>query len=199
MSNKTKMILAISGLLACSLSQAATLSGTVMQPDGVTPAQNLLVLAYKFDPSTGTYNYGTGTETDADGKFSFIPTFNPDTSPGVYLVAFRTYDDNYNGGDPWEPYSGYYENDPLAAFYNETYNDVTEATPNKAPTPIVIANPNDNKNLGVVKLNNRTLDTCMVTGPITINGTDYSSFTPYPNGGPALPLTGGQLVVLHSE
>jgi hypothetical protein len=52
--------------------------------------------------------------------------------------------------------------------------------------------------LGVVKLNNRSLDTCMVTGPIKINGVNYSSFGPYPNGGPELPLTGGKLNVSYT-
>lgn len=183
------LLLAAASLGAATLTQAAEFKGKVTKPDGVTPLANVRTALYKHNTQTGYYDYFTGVYTDAAGNYSLTTQ-----QQGVYLVYFNVGSGSHNGfEDPFSPWYGYYYYNPLGIYYPETYNDVTPLTPTKAPTQFVVTDLAKVTTLALVKLNLISSgNDCLVTGPITINGVPYSSFSAY-SGGPSLPATGGTL------
>ena len=175
--------------MALPLTQAAEFKGKVTKPDGVTPLAGVDSYLYKFDPTSGNYYYYSYSYTDNAGNYSLKTQ-----ARGGYLITF-----NRNSGDgsyafdyPYYTYYYYYD-DPLSAYFIETYNNVTPLTPDKAPTQLVVTDLTKVTTLPLVKLDAIKND-CRVTGPITINGTKYSSFSTYSaSGGPNLPAAGGTL------
>lgn len=180
------LLLVAASFGAVTLAQAAEFKGKVTKPDGVTPLANVRTALYKHNTQTGYYDYFTAAYTDATGNYSLTTQ-----QKGVYLVYFNVGSGSENGFQyPFSPYY-YYQDDPLALYYPETYNDVTPLTPTKAPTQLVVADLTKVTTLVLAKLNAITND-CLVSGPITINGIPYSYFSAYA-GGPTLPATGGTL------
>jgi hypothetical protein len=166
--------------------QAATITGVVKDPTGTSPIVGLNVMAYKWDPETGSYNYGYGTSTvPKTGAFTIM-----NLMPGSYLVVMRSYGGSYQS-DPFGSY-GWYTNDPMSQYYTETYNDVTVMTPSKPPTQINFSSATGSANLGTIRLN-RKIAGCQIDGPITINGIPYNYF--YDGMAPRLPVGGGNLVI----
>jgi hypothetical protein len=174
-------------ILVSSLSgvavQAATITGIVKDPTGTTPIAGMQVIAYKWDPEYGSYNYGYYSMTSATGAFAIASLM-----PGSYLVVMRSYGSSYQS-DPFGDY-GWYANDPMSQYYTETYDDVTLLTPNKAPTQINFSSATQSRNLGTIRMNRKTAG-CQIDGPITVNGTAYNNF--YDGMAPRLPAAGGTL------
>ena len=174
------------------LMQAAEFKGKVTKPDGVTPLVNVDAHLYKFDSASGYFNWFTTSYTDNNGLFSLKTQ-----ELGGYLVTFNRYSDYDESNALSYPYGDYnyyyYNNNDLSAYFFETYNDVRPDTPAKAPTQFPVTDLAKVTSLGTVKLNN-IKNLCRVTGPITINGTQYYGFsTYYASGGPKLPAAGGTL------
>lgn len=182
------LLLAAASCSAVTLAQAAEFKGKVTKPDGVTPLANVRTALYKHNTQTGYYDYFTAVYTNATGNYSLTTQ-----QKGVYLVYFNVGSGSDNGFEyPFHPWYGYYYDNPLEIYYPETYNDVTPLTPTKAPTQFVVTDLAKVTTLALTKLNLIASNDCVVTGPITINGVPYSSFSAY-SGGPSLPATGGTL------
>lgn len=185
-----KMHIAILAALA-SLSggpvvHAAQFTGKVTTPNGITPVAGEVVYLYKFNPANGYYNYDSITFTSATGAFTAVAS-----GVGVYYITFGSPSYDYSS-DPFQQYGWYYQNS-LGIYYNETYDDVTVLSPpTKAPTTLLVTTPAQSTALKPVVLNRKT-NGCMISGPITINGVPYSYFSIYSGIGPALPPTGGTL------
>jgi hypothetical protein len=188
MTKSIAILLAAANLWVGSLAYAADFKGKVTKPDGVTPVANAPVYLYKYNPGTGNYSYYANSYTDGLGLYTVTTG-----TTGVYLVNFQTGGDSNTGhfNYAFSTYNYYYDN-PLASYYSETYNDVTALTPTKAPTQFSVTNLTQVFNLALVKLNPNTTGNCKVTGPVTINGVPYSSFSAY-GGGPTVPDAGGTL------
>lgn len=177
-------------LFGTSIVHATTFTGKVTKSDGVTPLKDIRVSLFKHAPdSYPPYPFYRSTYTDASGKYSISADV-----VGVYLVHFSasSAQDQYGWTYPYQPFS-YYQELPVESYQWETYNDVTAQTPDKPPTQFVVNDLKKNYPLALAKLNAlpRQPD-CLATGPITINGTPYSSFYAY-SGGPSIPAAGGTL------
>ncbi|MBZ4194916.1 MAG: carboxypeptidase-like regulatory domain-containing protein [Candidatus Contendobacter sp.] len=198
MKNNYVAILAatVAGLSMGSVAYSAQITGKVTQANGITPMANVRVALYKFDPTTGGFNYNGSTLTNSNGAFTAIPwDSNSAMHPGSYYLVF--------GSSSWSsssyPFfysSDFYSSDPSANYYVETYDDVTPLTPNKLPALVAISTPTQSVALPkIVKLNPKP-NSCLITGPMTINGVSYSNFSYYNDtGGPKLPAAGGALTV----
>lgn len=178
------------GLFGSSIIHAATFTGKVTKSDGVTPLKDIRVTLFKHAPdSYPPYPIYRSAYTDASGRYSISADL-----VGVYLVHFSasSASDQFGWIYPYQPFS-YYQELPVEGYQWETYNDVTAQTPNKPPVQFVVSDLKKDYPLALVKLNTlpRQPD-CLATGPITINGTPYSSFFSY-SGGPSLPVAGGTL------
>jgi hypothetical protein len=183
------ILLAAACLCAGAVAQAATFTGKVTKSDGVTPIANVRVGLYRHDPDNPVYPLYKTAYTDALGKY----TVSADLV-GVYLVHFSvtSSSDQQGWAYPFQSYY-YYQDLPLDKYRWETYNDVTSLTPTKPPTQFVVADLGKVFKLVLVKLDTiPPVPDCLVTGPITVNGTPYSSFSAY-SGGPSLPDAGGTL------
>lgn len=184
------ILVALASLFGSSVAYSAQITGKVTDSNGVTPMANVPVNLYKYNPRTGNFDYNASATTNAAGVFAAIPQPSnaPASHPGGYYVIFGNRYVYY--GDPFYWYDFYSENS-LTGYYLETYDDVTELTPTRAPKLVVITTATQSVPLNLVKLNRR-MKGCVITGPITINGVPYSSFSAYGNG-PRLPATGGAL------
>jgi hypothetical protein len=182
------LLLVIGSILGWSMAHAAQFTGKVTTNDGITPVANLNVYLYKYNVVKGSYEYEQSTNTDNLGSFTLTPNGLTATHIGVYLVSFIA--DTPYRGDPFY-YSYYYQANPLSLYYNETYDNVTPLTPNKAPEQLIITNAGQTIDLGLVRLNRKTVG-CIVFDEITINGVPYAYFSAY-GSGPKLPATGGSL------
>jgi hypothetical protein len=184
---KTTMAMAaaasLSGVLFSQISLSATISGTVTKPDGKVMV-NQLIYVYRFNASSGTYGYYTATYTDTTGKFSsYISAL------GSYLVVAY----NYNSSNyPFMPFDSYYYFAVPSPYYTETYNNVTELTPNNAPTQINITSLSQDAKLATIQLNTKPPLPCSISSALTINSVAYSSFNSYGTG-PKLTTAGGTL------
>ena len=182
------LVLVFGSVLCWSLAHAAQFTGKVTTNDGITPIANLNVSLYKYNVTEGSYEYEQSTNTDNLGSFTLTPNGLPATHIGVYLVSFIA--SNPYRGDPFYYYY-YYQANSLSLYYNETYDNVTPLTPNKAPQQLIITNAGQIIDLGLVRLNRKTVG-CIVFDEITINSVSYTSFSAYGTG-PKLPTTGGTL------
>jgi len=182
------LLLVIFGALGGSGAYAAQFTGKVTTNNGTTPVASLAVYAYKYNAETRSYENVGSAYTDNQGAFTLTPNGPPASHIGVYLVSFSV--DNPYRGDPFYYYYYYYAN-PLAIYYNETYDDVTPLTPTRPPKQIIITNGSQTYDIGLVKLNRKTVG-CIVSDAITINGVSYTYFSSYSTG-PKLPTTGGTL------
>lgn len=169
--------------LGWTLTHAATINGKVTAPNGTTPMDNSPVYFYRFNPNDQSYQYYDSVYTDSTGAFAW----NTQALGSYLIIVARQY---YGSLYPFEPYN-YWDSYDQSAYYPETYNDVTPSTPDKSPTPINITNSTQTFDLDVIKLNRKS--GCSIVSPITINGTEYSSF--YSGWGPQLPSSGGILSV----
>ena len=189
MKKSIAILLAVANLWVGSLAYAADFKGKVTKPDGVTPLANVPVALFKYNPVTGYYNNVAYSFTNALGLYTVTTG-----TTGVYLVNFPVGGDSNAGrfNYAYVPYANYYYDNPLTIYLSETYNDVTALTPTRAPTQFSVTDVTQVFNLALVKLNLNTTGNCKVTGPITINGVPYSSFSAY-SGGPTVPDAGGTL------
>lgn len=182
----------VAGLSMGSVAYSAQITGKVTQADGTTPVANVMVTLYKFNPTTGYFDWNSSTATATNGTFGAVPNGSAATHPGGYYLVFGS-PYYQSSGYPFFYYSDFYSFDPSANYYVETYEDVTPLTPNKAPTLVAISTPTQSVPLKLIKLNPKLVG-CAITGPMTINGKSYTYFSSYNNdGGPKLPATGGTL------
>lgn len=184
-------LVALVSLCGSSLAYSAQIIGKVTESNGTTPIANVPVTLYKYNPRTGNFDYNSYANTNAAGTFTVIPEPRDASAshPGGYYVTFGNFY-SYNE-DPFSEW-GYYSQSSVAGYYAETYDDVTELTPNRVPKLVAITSPTQSVGLNLVKLSRKTKG-CAIIGPMTINGVPYSYFYVYSGQGPKLPATGGVL------
>ncbi|MFZ4789695.1 MAG: carboxypeptidase-like regulatory domain-containing protein [Candidatus Competibacteraceae bacterium] len=184
----------VAGLAMGSTAYSAQITGKVTQANGTTPIANARVSLYKFNPTNGYFNYDSYTYTDTNGAFRAVPYGDSATHPGGYYLVFGSSGEWTSQSYPFFSDSNFYSFDPLSGYYLETYDDVTALTPGKVPTLVPISTATQSVALPkLVKLTPKP-SSCAITGPMTINGVQYSYFSAYGDGtGPKLPATGGAL------
>ena len=90
MKKSIALVLTLGSLFAGSLTHAASITGKVTRPDGVTPVANAYVDLYKYNAAEASYDYDGATVTNASGLYTVTPSGAAATHLGSYLVTFES-------------------------------------------------------------------------------------------------------------
>jgi hypothetical protein len=187
----------LASLSGSSLALSAQFTGKITESNGKTPIAGIPVYVYQYNAASGTFlNVYVGSPTSGpDGSFIATLTAAPAAQIGVYLLSFGDFSTLYQL-DPFGEYGSSYSPSPAKIYYSETFDGVTAKTPTKAPTLLTVKTSNVTVDLKTIKLDKKTQG-CVISGPLTVNGTSYSSFSTFgsPPNAPVLPETGGSLVI----
>ncbi|NCD23650.1 MAG: PEGA domain-containing protein, partial [Spartobacteria bacterium] len=99
------------------LSEGAKITGTVTGPDGITPLENIQVVAYSWNSEYGYWEWITSANTGADGSYEI-----GGLAPETYRVEFQG--SGYYQGQYFDGATDVYEAQDILVIGSETVGDI---------------------------------------------------------------------------